>query len=333
MPKDNLEYVNRFLSLFEKNLKHNNSNSYLQRKLDSDILIYQTDNSEYLDDVELMRLKPLPRLNDYEFLKDKGKTCYIIGGGKTVEFFDFDKLKERLESNDLVIAVNSGSCYFESDVLFYSGQVMGYYHLPDGNVTPLSVNGGFLDQFPHAYSKRPQLVFVPYIFKTDHPANLNTVDMLGNQLHTFLESLEYSDRVTKGREISRETFDKGLKRRRLYGVGPDFGFMAICCAIIWGASKIFLIGFDGRFIELFQASNEMKKEDFLSMMWAGKQDMYFHLFPDYITSDRYGFFVTERNKINRTLFDYLKRYCKKYRIALKFLTPSIYAAKDDYFEL
>lgn len=331
--KDTSKCVNNFLSLFDRNLKYDVKNTYLPKKLDFNVLLVQTISVD-LEDSELMDLRPVPRLSEYEFLKRRTKTCYIIGGGKSLEFFDFDKLRERREHDSLVIGVNAGSCYFESDVIFYSGSVTITYKMPDGNTRPLAVNGGLLEQFPHAYIEGSQVVIVPFSFQSDDPVNLDTVRALQVEHSIFVENFDYSDLwATKKLNVGWDTFYKSLKKSRLYGMGPDFGFMAICCAIIWGASKIFLIGFDGRFMEMFHTETEMVWKDFLNTMWVGDQNMYSYMYEGNVTPEQYDFCVVQRNRINKSLFHFLKRYCKKYRILLNFLTPSIYATKDNYFEL
>ncbi len=329
------DYVTQFLHVFDKNLNLNSTNSLFEDTLSEPCLLLQT-GSEFLDKKNTRELETIFSLDEFDFLKDKPKdTCVIIGGGKTVEYFDFSKLESLSAEKPVYIGINAGSCYHKCDIMFLSGQIAIKIPLPDGTMGQANVNGGLFNQFPCAYSaERSQLVVVPYIFDTKQQYNRDLAEHLSSNYSTVIKDIEYSDRwSTMGIEVHSQDFFDSIREKKLYGAGPDFGFIAICCALMWGFKKIFLVGFDGRFLDLFKIKKALTREEFLGSMWADDRSTYHHQFPDEIPPEQFDATVKKRNKMNRKLFHHLKRYCKNQEVSLRFLTPSIYADPEYYHEL
>ena len=247
----------------------------------------------------------------------------LIGGGRTIEQFDFRRLRH-LDAT--VIGINSGTQYHPCDVLFYSGSVNGV--VAD---KACRVNGGVVAQLSNGWADRPQTVVMPYLFQTGDARNVPAVTA-ARELGCELTTVEYSDLWAwnpHGHEVGFDLFAKAIRKRRLYGAGPDFGFMACMAAIMHGARELYLVGFDGRFID---GEDEPSVEG-LFEAWAGDQTIYAEAFGGTVTQGQYDFLVTARNEINETLFGWLRAYCAEHGIVLKWLTPSIHATRADYKRL
>ena len=326
-------FLEDFLSRFPDNLLAAGTNDYLPQKFEPFIRIYKV-HDFYAETAKFYDMREVPPSTEYPFLRGKGRRCYVIGGGKTVERFDFGKLSASADSDDLIISINGGSCYSESDVIFYSGGVTVQIPTPYGP-RGISANGGLLTQYPYAHSPRPQLVVLPYFYDRGHEFNVDMATKLQTEYQTSLMNVEYSDlwawESPKGR-VEYETFAKAIRKKRLFGMGADFGMMAIACALMWGAEELYLVGFDGRFIEASTDGDECEREKFFETMWAGDQEMYARNFDSSLTRRQYRFLVSERNQINETLFGYLRRYCSERGVRLSFLTPSIHARNDEYVD-
>lgn len=137
----------------------------------------------------------------------KGKQCFIIGGGKSLQGFDFSQL-----NGELVITVNRGFEFFPSAInLCQDARVFGYYEnkeLPEGN-----------EARKRFYNYKG--------FKT----------WLNVQAFPFPEDI-YQVGICHPSDFNYKSYSGGIPPYN------NSGLNALCLAVCLGANPIYLLGFD-----------------------------------------------------------------------------------------
>ncbi len=147
----------------------------------------------------------------FDELPDKswqGQRCFILGGGPSLQGFDFDRLK-----GERVIAINAAFkfCMF-ADILFFMDRGAFYLPLMRGNM-----NGGIKKAWEEF---RGYKVFLDILQKRQVPG-----------CQTLYANTSMTDGLTR-------TMKKGLVH------GDNSGHGALNLAFCLGANPIYLLGYD-----------------------------------------------------------------------------------------
>jgi len=225
-------------------------------------------------------------------------TCVLIGGGKSVQYFDFQTLdKLRSEHKDIyIVACNGGSIFHYPDLLFLSSyQRAEDFHWrcfrKGKKQNAIILQCGLIGEF----DDNKEYDWMGYT-----PAEPETYDIFHNDIDNYY--------------MARS--------------GSNCGFFAIKFCLMLGFKNIYLIGFDGmlkpetcegilhpemhRFIEIYSSN------------WCGPLNLIAnHRDPNDINPE-FHFNIYARNEQQIRFFDYLKTYCMEKNIKLTWLTPTIY---------
>ncbi len=221
----------------------------------------------------------------------KGKSeesIVILGGGKTLDYFDFNAL-EFLKTKYKVttFGCNGGSIFHPCDVIFVS-------NLKNARDYKWRC---FLED-------KEQSALLLWHAMNEVIKNKRFYDAQ----YSFKNSFKY------------DVFKTSIQKNILSFSGSDIGMYAIRVALMLKPKNIFLTGFDGR--REITSGNDRR---FIEGNWAGPVEI---TNPDYTipkrTAEQMTHLFNTRNKENISSFELIMRYCDENSINLKWITPSIY---------
>jgi len=220
--------------------------------------------------------------------------CIIIGGGKSVQYFNFhtlDTLRSQHKSI-YVVACNGGSMFYHADLVWLSNYVRG-------------------ETFQWRCFKRGK--------------KQNSIILQCGLIGEFDDNKEYDwIGYTPYKPETYRVFASDIKNCYMARSGSNSGFFAIKFCLMIGFKNVYLIGFDGML-----RSETFVNCDIYRNNWCGPLHLLVSNRDPNIIDPGVVRNVVTRNEQQIKLFNYVKKYCAELNINLKWLTPTIYIADHE----